>query len=36
MQDDEFEWDDAKAAATFAKQGVRLETARPSATDAHV
>jgi len=27
MQDDEFEWDDAKAAANYAKHRVRFETA---------
>ena len=28
MQDDEFEWDDDKAASNFGKHGVTFETAR--------
>ncbi len=28
MQDDQFEWDDAKAAVNLAKHGVRFEAAR--------
>ena len=28
MQDDQFEWDDAKAADNYAKHGVRFATAR--------
>lgn len=29
MQDDQFEWDDAKAAANLAKHGVSFDAARP-------
>jgi uncharacterized DUF497 family protein len=29
MQDDQFEWDDAKAAANHAKHGVSFDEARP-------
>ena len=32
MRDDEFEWDDAKAAANLAAHGVTFETARLSST----
>lgn len=34
MTDDDFEWDDAKAAANWAKHGVSFETARLAFEDA--
>jgi hypothetical protein len=33
MRDDEFEWDDAKAAANLARHGVSFETARRAFRD---
>jgi uncharacterized DUF497 family protein len=33
MQDDYFEWDDAKAAANFARHGVSFKTARLAFAD---
>ena len=35
MQDDEFEWDDAKAASNFVKHRVSFETARQAFVDPH-
>lgn len=35
MRDDEFEWDDAKAAENFAKHRVRFDTARKAIHDPH-
>jgi hypothetical protein len=35
MRDDEFEWDDAKAATNFARHGVSFETARLALDDLH-
>lgn len=34
MRDDEFEWDDAKAVANFAKHGTTFEQARQAFSDA--
>ncbi len=34
MRDDEFEWDDAKAAGNFAKHGIRFDSARRVFADA--
>jgi uncharacterized DUF497 family protein len=35
MRDDEFEWDDAKAAANLARHGVSFEVARRAFDDPH-
>jgi uncharacterized DUF497 family protein len=35
MRDDEFEWDDAKAAANLARHGVSFEAARRAFDDPH-